>query len=81
MGEKVTKAEAERWIRFELEKAFPKSHQVLEDIELRWTFKDVTFASLNQPKLKEELKRAFPAVPWDKPFDEFQAAKEKGEKK
>jgi hypothetical protein len=37
----------------------------------------VTYETLNEPGFEDGLKKAFPLIDWDKPFDEFTAAKEK----
>lgn len=75
LGVKPTREEADRWLQYELEKVFPKTETILRDIELKQTFKDVTYSSLNHPDLKKELKDAFPAIEWDKPFEEYAAAR------
>lgn len=74
MGEKPSKEEVDRWVEYELRDAFPTIDSVVGDIELRRVFKDVTYESLNNPDLRNELRKAFPAVPWDRPFKEFDAA-------
>lgn len=75
LGDKPSKDEADRWLQYELERTFPKIESILREIELKKTFKDITYSSLNHPTLRTELKRAFPAVPWDKPFEEYEAAR------
>lgn len=75
MSEKPSREDAKRWLEHELRKVFPTPDQVVKEIELKCVFKDVTYESLNQADLQVELKRAFPAVPWEKPFSEFDAAK------
>jgi hypothetical protein len=74
-GSKPTREEADRWLQYELEKAFPRIDTILREIELKKTFKDVTYSSLTNPNLEAELKYAFPAVQWDKPFEEYAAAR------
>lgn len=76
MGDKPTRDEVERWLEHELEEAFPKVASVLKSIELKVVYKDVTFEGLNLPELQPQLKRAFPAIDWTKPFAEFTAARE-----
>lgn len=75
MAEKPTREDAKRWLEHELRKVFPTPEQVVKEIELKCVFKDVTYESLNRADLRVELKKAFPAVPWEKPFSEFDAAK------
>lgn len=45
-------------------------------MELEQTYKDVTFETLNKPDFVQSLRKAFPAVDWNKAYDEFQAAGE-----
>jgi hypothetical protein len=46
-------------------------------MELNVQFSDVTYDSLNDPEFLEGLRREFEFVPWDKPFSEFRAARER----
>jgi hypothetical protein len=43
-------------------------------MELEQTYKDVTFETLNKPDFMDRLREAFPAVDWDKAYNEFKAA-------
>jgi hypothetical protein len=43
-------------------------------------FKDVTFETLNRDDFLESVKAAFPRIDWDKAYDEFRAAGERGGK-
>ncbi len=54
----------------------PTVEEIVSGIELKVTFKDVTYESLNKPGLPEELKRAFQAIDWARPFSQFEAAQE-----
>jgi hypothetical protein len=45
-------------------------------MEIEQTYKDVTFETLNKPGFVQSLRKAFPAVNWNKAYDEFQAAGE-----
>jgi hypothetical protein len=36
-------------------------------------YKDVTFETLNAPGFLQGLKKAYPRVPWDKPYRDFLA--------
>jgi len=41
-------------------------------------FRDVTYETLNEEGFGEKLRDAYPQVEWDKPFNEFDAAKARG---
>jgi hypothetical protein len=47
-------------------------------MQLDGRYKDVTFETLNQKDFLEAVKGAFPRIDWDKAYDEFRAAGEKG---
>jgi hypothetical protein len=49
----------------------------MSDMSLDVQFRDVTYETLNQPGFGEKLREAFPLVNWDKPFEEFDAARER----
>ncbi len=77
MGDKPTKEEVSRWVESQLLGEFPTVEEVITGIKFQVTYKDLTFSNLNKPELAKELKQAFPAIDWNKPFEEFNAAKEK----
>jgi hypothetical protein len=47
---------------------------LIKRMELKQTYKDVTFETLNKSDFLQGLREAFPAVDWDKAYSEFQAA-------
>jgi len=63
------------WLGIELAKVFPKPQDLLTEMKLDVQFRDVTYDTLNEKGFGEKLREAFPHVDWDKPFDEFDAAK------
>lgn len=75
---KPTEQNAKEWLRMKLEGCFPSAQQLSKKMVLECQFKDVTFETLNTQGFSEALKKAYPLIDWDKPFDEFRAAKEKG---
>jgi hypothetical protein len=71
-----TEDDARRWLRLQLESVIPKADELIKKMELKQTYKDVTFETLNKPDFLQCLREAFPAVDWDKAYREFQAAGE-----
>lgn len=71
-----TDEDARRWLRQQLEGVIPKADDLIKKMELKQTYKDVTFETLNKPDFLQSLRAAFPAVDWDKAYKEFQAAGE-----
>ncbi len=76
-NEKPTQDQAERWLRWKLDSCFPTAEQLVSDMEFECSFKDVTYETLNEPGFWAAIKKAYPAVDWDKPYNEFDAAREK----
>ena len=74
---KPTKEQARNWLDYELSRVFPEPDKLISAMCLDVHFRDVTFETLNEPGFGEALRNAFPFVDWDKPFNEFNAAKEK----
>ena len=66
------------WLEGELDTVFPKADDLISDMELSVEYKDVTYETLSQPDFFAQLKQAYPTIPWDRPFNEFKAAEEKG---
>jgi hypothetical protein len=79
--DKPSKEIALRYLLDELTKAFPTSESLIKDMELKHIIKDVTYATLNEEKFQELIQRAFPYTDFDKPFEEFDAARERARKK
>jgi len=77
MTAKPTEEQAKEWLEYELSRVFPEPDKLLSNMHLDVHFRDVTFETLNEPGFGEALRKAFPFVDWDKPFNEFNAAKEK----
>jgi hypothetical protein len=71
-----TDEDARRWLRQQLESVIPTADDLIKRMELKQTYKDVTFETLNKPDFLQSLREAFPAVDWDKAYKEFQAAGE-----
>lgn len=65
------------WLDRELDKTFPQPSDLMSDMSLDVQFRDVTYETLNQAGFGEKLKQAFPLIDWDKPFEEFDAARER----
>jgi hypothetical protein len=64
------------WITRQLDKVFPTAIQLTQTMKLDVRYKDVTFETLNRDDFLKSVKKAFPAVNWDKAHNEFKAAAE-----
>jgi hypothetical protein len=78
MRPKPTVGDLRQWLDAELKGVFPTAGDLVDEMALDVTFRDVTFETLNETGFREKIQDAFPMVDWDKPFEEFIAAKEKG---
>jgi hypothetical protein len=65
------------WLDMELDHAFPRGEQLLSEMKLDVQYRDVTYETLKENGFAEALRQAYPQVNWNKPFDEFNAAREK----
>lgn len=72
-----TEDDARRWLRLQLNRVFPTADQLIQKMELEQTYKDVTFETLNRPGFLVLIKAAFPAVDWERAYEEYRAAGEK----
>lgn len=66
--------DARRWLGFELDRVFPKTDDLIQEMKLEERFKDVTFETLNREDFLSSVKSAFPNVDWDMAYSEFKAA-------
>jgi hypothetical protein len=71
----VTKKDAERYLDDLLERYMPTPDQLVDDIKLHSHYKAVTYEMLDNPESQKQLKVQFPNVAWDRPMDEYTAAK------
>ena len=72
-----TEDQIKAWLDTELGRTFPSPGDLMSDMSLDVQFRDVTYETLNQSGFSKKLREAFPLVDWDKPFDEFDAARER----
>jgi hypothetical protein len=73
--------DAELWLNKQLAHVFPKADEIINEMKFETRFKDVTFETLNQPDFLTIIKEAYPGLDWDKPYDDFIAAKENTDEK
>ena len=67
----------QQWLDSKIRAALPKAEELVAEMTLEVVFKDVTFETLNQDGFAESIRKAYPHVNWDKPFREFEAARER----
>lgn len=65
------------WLGHELGHVFPDPEDLITDMRIEVTYRDVTYETLTEDGFGDALRKAYPHVDWDKPFDEFNAAKER----
>ena len=75
----LTKQEIDDWLNYELDKIFPEPKDLISEMDLDVQFRDVTYETLKEEGFYAKLCEAYPRVDWDKPFNEFNAAKEREE--
>ena len=73
----ATEADAARWLSAELRRVFPAARDLIKGMKLDERYKDVTYETLNRGDFLESVKEAFPAVDWDKAYNEFRAVGER----
>lgn len=76
LGLKPRREDAEAWLDWELSKVFPQAENLSKEIVLEVNYKDVTYETLQRPVFFEQVKKAFPFVNWNQPFEEFTAVGE-----
>ena len=69
-----TNDDAQRWLKFELDRVFPSAESLIQEMKLDERYKDVTFETLNRDDFLGSVKEAFPNVDWEKAYKEFKAA-------
>lgn len=71
-----TEQDINNWLESEIENTFPTADSLINKIQLEVNYKDVTFDTLNGEDFLKSIKEAYPAVDWDKTYEEFRAAGE-----
>jgi len=77
VSQKPSEEIAKAWLRSKLDESFPRVEKIVKKMEVICQFSDVTYETLNQEGFIKSLKEKFKFVDWDKPYNEFKAAKEK----
>lgn len=65
------------WLAGELSRVFPTPAELVSGMTLDVQYRDVTYDTLTDEQFATRLRSAFPHVDWDKPFNEFEAARER----
>ena len=75
-----TEDDAQKWLHRQLDAVFPTAEELIKNMELDETYKDVTFETLNRKDFLPLIQKAFPDVNWERAYKEFRAAGEKGKR-
>lgn len=75
LSPKPSKDDIRAWLNYQLDRVFPKAEDLITDMRLDVQFRDVTYETLNEDGFVAALRNAYPQVNWDKPYNEFKAAK------
>lgn len=67
-----------QWLDSELQEVFPFPEELIAGMRLEIQFRDVTYETLKDKGFSAALRKAYPLVNWDKPFEEFTAARGRG---
>lgn len=62
-----------KWIDLELEKVFPTADRILGSMEVRFSPKGVLHETLQNPNFHKAVRKAYPQVDFDEPFEAFSA--------
>lgn len=73
----VSEEHLKKWLNRRLQTVFPAAEELIRQMILDVSFKDVTFETLNRQDFLDSVKKAFPDVDWDKAYNEFRAAGER----
>jgi hypothetical protein len=76
-SDEPTEEDARKWLIHELDAVFPGAEQLIKEMELDVTYKDLTFEILNRKDFLSRVQQAYPILDWEKPYKEFRAAGEK----
>jgi hypothetical protein len=68
------------WLNKELEDSLPTPAALIKGMNLDVQFRDVTYETLVGVGFAEKLREVYPQVEWDKPFAEFDAARQRDSK-
>jgi hypothetical protein len=77
LTDKPTEDDAQKWLHRQLDAVFPTTEELIKNMELDETYKDVTFETLNRKDFLPLIRKAFPYVNWERAYEEFRAAGEK----
>jgi hypothetical protein len=65
------------WLDKVLSYVFPTPSDLITEMTFDVQFRDVTYETLKEDGFAEKLCKVYPQVVWDKPFSEFDAARER----
>lgn len=69
-------SDVKAWLQNELDKSFPTSAKLVDNMVLEVDYRDVTYETLQDPKFLDAVRKAFPGKNWDKALEEYRASGE-----
>lgn len=72
---KVTKQQAKQYLDYLFDRHMPLPEKLTGAIELKCIYKGVTYETLKNPEFVAQVQKQFPHVDWQKPLQEYIAAK------
>lgn len=76
-SQQLSEDDIRAWLTSEIDLKFPKPKELTLGMQLDVQYRGVTYETLHESDFITRLREEYPQVPWDKPCDEFNAAKEK----
>jgi hypothetical protein len=76
VGTSPTEESLEKFVLDELNTVFPSADSIINKMEIKYEFKDLTYETLNKKEFLDNVKKAFKYESWDKAHSEYLAASE-----
>ena len=71
---------AKLWLKSVLDDVFPKADKLVEKMQIKVHYKAMTYDTLDDEDFFATIKKAFPSINWDKPYQETIVVQEKANK-
>jgi uncharacterized small protein (DUF1192 family) len=73
---KPSEEQVKQYVNNRLKAIFPTAEKLINAMSLSCVFKAVTYETISSEDFQKSIKEAYPLIPWDEMFDEYDAARE-----
>ena len=76
-----TEEQVKKYIEIKLDSIFPKAEDITTAMSIECVIKAITYETISDDDFQKQILKVYPLIPWEKMFEEYNAAPEKNKLK